>query len=234
MPGTSNLLLDSLSSSDAAALQPFLKPLYLEQRRVLYEAGQATRLVYFPTTAVVSLVVALSTGEMIEAAMIGRDGVVGAAAALDGKIPLSQAIVQLAGNAITCEMDGLKGAAFQSHTLLGVLIRHEQAVFAQAQQSAACMAAHDVQSRLCRWLLQARDLSGSDTLYFTQEFLGEMLGVQRNSITVVARTLQSAGLIKYSRGHIHILDVEGLQDTVCECYETVKSYYAALLGHSAE
>ena len=107
--------------------------------------------------------------------------VVGAASALDGKISLSRAIVQIAGNSLVCDADALKGAALQSHTFLSKLIRHEQTVYAQAQQSTACMATHDVEARLCRSLLRARDLSDSDTLIFTQEFLAEMLGVRRTS-----------------------------------------------------
>jgi CRP-like cAMP-binding protein len=115
---------------------------------------------------------------------------------------------------LICEVGTLKGAALQSHSLLSKLIRHEQTLYAQAQQSTACMAAHDVESRLCRWLLRARDLAGSDNLMFTQEFLAEMLGVRRTSITVVAHTLQQAGMIKYARGRIQILNVEGLRDTL--------------------
>jgi hypothetical protein len=118
----------------------------------------------------------------------------------------------------------------ESPKLLSLLIRHEQTVYAQAQQSAACLAAHHVEARLCRWLLRARDLSGSDTLSFTQEYLGEMLGVRRTSVTAVAHSLQAAGLIKYARGKIHVLDADGLQETACECYETVKRHYARLLG----
>jgi CRP-like cAMP-binding protein len=230
MPNSTNLLLASLSLGDSAALRPHLKSIYLEHQKVLYDAGDTIALVYFPTSAIVSLVVGLSTGEMIEAAMVGRDGLVGASSALDGKISLSRAIVQLAGYGLSCEVDALKGAALQSHTLLSTLIRHEQTVYAQAQQSTACMAAHDVEARLCRWLLRARDLSGGDTLLFTQEFLAEMLGVRRTSVTLVAHTLQQAGMIKYARGKIQILNVEGLQETCCECYATVNAHYQALLG----
>ena len=111
-----------------------------------------------------------------------------------------------------------------------MLFRHEQTVYAQASQSAACMAAHHVEARLCRWLLRARDLADTDNLQFTQEFLAEMLGVKRTSVTLHARTLQQAGIIKYSRGRIQITDVEAMQEMVCECYGTVKSYYQALLG----
>jgi CRP-like cAMP-binding protein len=230
VPNNRNLLLALLSPSDAAALQPHLKSIYLEQHRILVEAGDAVEAIYFPISAVISIVVSLSTGELVEAAMIGRDGVVGASASLDGKISLSRMIVQLAGDAMMCSLDGLRSAAMQSQSLLSLLIRHEQTLYAQAQQSAACMASHHVEARLCRWLLRSRDLSGSDTLPFTQEFLAEMLGVRRTSVTVVAHTLQAAGMVKYVRGKIQITDLEGLREAACECYETVKSHHQCLLG----
>jgi CRP-like cAMP-binding protein len=230
MPNNSNLLLVSLSPSDAAALQPHLKFVHLEQQRILVEAGDAIEAVYFPTSAVISIVASLSTGELVEAAMIGRDGVVGASASLDGRISLSRIIVQLAGSAMMCGLHDLRSAAMQSQSLLSLLIRHEQTLYAQAQQSAACLASHHVEARLCRWLLRSRDLSGSDTLPFTQEFLAEMLGVQRTSVTVVAHTLQQAGMVKYARGKIQITNLEGLQEAACECYETIKSHYRGLLG----
>jgi CRP-like cAMP-binding protein len=118
----------------------------------------------------------------------------------------------------------------QSESLIAKIMRHEQTLFALAQQSTACMANHEIDARLCRWLLRARDLSGSDQLPFTQEFLAEMLGVRRTSVTTVARILQEAGMIKYKRGKIEIVDVEGLREGACECYETVKEQYAQLLG----
>jgi CRP-like cAMP-binding protein len=167
---------------------------------------------------------------MTEAAMVGRDGAVNIASALDGKIAMSQAIIQLGGDAMVCDPAAFKGAALQSESLIATVMRHEQTLFAQAQQSTACMANHEVDARLCRWLLRARDLSGSDLLPFTQEFLAEMLGVRRTSVTTVARTLQEAGMIKYSRGKIEIIDVEGLREASCECYETVKGHYRQLLS----
>ena len=227
---SSNLLLASLTQSDNDLLQPKLKKIHLDQKHVLFGTGDAIHAVYFPLTAIVSLVVELSTGEMVEAAMVGRDGVIGGATALDGRISLSRAIVQLSGDAMAIDVASIKAAALQSETLLSILIRHEQTVYAQAQQSAACMAMHHVEARLCRWMLRARDLSGTDTLMFTQEFLAEMLGVRRTSVSLVAHTLQEAGMIKYSRGRIEILNIEGMRETACECYETVKSHYAALLG----
>jgi len=225
-----NLLLSQLSEADFKLLEPHLKPSHFKQHDVLFEADQNIRQAYFPTSAVISLVVTLSTGETVEAAMVGRDGVVGALAALDGKLSLSRGVVQLGGDALVCDPEALKSVALRSSQLLSLLIRHEQAVYSQAQQSAACFATHHVQSRLCRWLLRARDLSGSDTLSFTQEYLAEMLGVRRTSVTVVAHTLQTAGFIKYARGRIQILDEDALQESACECYQTIKRQYRQLIG----
>jgi len=207
-----------------------LNPAYFEQHRVLFDADQRIRHVYFPTKAVVSLVITLSTGEMVEAAMVGKDGVVGASAALDGKVSLSRGIVQLSGEMVVCSIDALKSAALQSPKLLSLLIRHEQTLYAQAQQSAACFASHQVEARLCRWLLRARDLSESNDLPFTQEYLGGMLGVRRTSVTEVASELQQAGLIKYSRGKIQIVDADALKESACECYASVKALYEKLVG----
>ena len=224
----SNQLLASLSEADSAFLARHLESVHLAQQQVLFEAGATVDRVYFPSGAIISLVVTLSTGEAIEAAMVGKDGIVGASAALDGKISLSRAIVQIAGDALTCELEVLKKAAMQSQPLLSLLIRHEQTVYAQAQQSAACNATHDVEARMARWMLRARDLSGSETLPFTQEFLAEMLGVRRTSVTEVASKVQAAGAITYSRGVIKILDRPALLRMSCECYETLLDQSAAL------
>jgi CRP-like cAMP-binding protein len=228
----SNAILASLSESDVSALRSHLKATHLQQKTVLYEAGDMINAIYFPITACVSLVVTLATGEMTESAMVGKDGAIGMASSLDGKVSMSRAIVQLGGDAMVCDPAAFRGAALQSESLISKVMRHEQTLFAQAQQSTACMANHEIDARLCRWLLRARDLSGSDHLPFTQEFLAEMLGVRRTSVTTVARTLQEAGMVKYKRGKIEILDVEGLKDSACECYETVKEQYGQLLGES--
>lgn len=225
-----NTILSSLSASDAAALRPHLRATHLQQKIVLYEAGDTIDSVYFPTSAVVSLVVSLATGEMTEAAMVGKDGAIGMASALDGKVAMTRAIVQLGGDAMVCDPMAFRGTALQSETLISKIMRHEQTLCAQSQQSTACMANHEIDARLCRWLLRARDLSESDHLPFTQEFLAEMLGVRRTSVTTVARTLQEAGMIKYTRGKIDIIDVEGLRESACECYDTVREQYRQLLG----
>src|SRR3954466_4407112 len=226
----SNAILTSLAESDAAALRPHLKATHLEQKTVLFEAGDTISAVYFPTTAVISLVLTFASGEMTEAAMVGRDGAVGISSALDGKVAMSRAIVQLGGNAMVCEQAAFRSAALQSERLIALVMRHEQTMFAQAQQSTACMAHHEIEARLCRWILRARDLSGSYDLPFTQEFLAEMLGVQRTSVSTAAHILQTAGMIEYKRGKIHILDAEALKESACECYETVTTQYQQLLG----
>jgi len=230
----SNAILASLSAEDAAALRPHLKLIHLPQKTVLYEAGDTIRSIYFPVSVVISLIITLESGETTEAAMVGKDGAVGIASALDGKIAVSRAIVQLGGDAMHCDPAAFKDVAMRSEQLISLVMRHEQSLFAQAQQSTACMDNHDDEARLCRWMLRARDLSGSDDLPFTQEFLAEMLGVRRTSVTTVAYTLQGANMIKYARGKIRVLDADGLRDAACECYETVKQQYRQLVGPSSE
>lgn len=234
IPLKDNWLLSSLAAEDVALLQPHLKNAHLAQRQILFREGDALHSVYFPLSAVISLVTGLSTGQSVETAMVGRDGVVAAGAALDGKIGLSTAVAQLGGDALTCSADALKAAALQSAPLLSVLVRYEQTLLAQAQQSAACLAGHSLSARLCRWLLRARDLAGSDNLPFTQEYLAEMLGVSRTSVTVEAHTLQQAGSIRYSRGKIEIVDVESIKDCACECYSAVNERYEQLFPASRD
>lgn len=201
----------------------------LIREAVLAEAGDPVTQVYFPHSGIISLVVNLAGGEMIEAAMIGRDSIFGAAAALDGNISLNKAIVELPGTASVLEIAQLRTAAEQDISLRKMLIRHEQFLSVQAQQNAACNACHPVEARLSRWLLRARDLSDSDTFQLTQEFLAEILGVRRNSVSRVAHALQQAGAIVYRRGIVEITDFAGLHASCCECYETLKAHYERLL-----
>jgi CRP-like cAMP-binding protein len=184
--------------------------------------------VYFPISGFISVVVELSDGSMIETGMIGRDGVLGAGAALDDRLLLTTSLVQVPGQAWAIGMEHVRRLALADEKFRSVLVRHEQVLLAQAQQSAACNASHTVEARLCRWLLRMRDIVGDD-LPLTQEFLAQMIGARRPSVSLVAGTLQQAGLIKYSRGNITIIDVERVQDSACECYETVKSHYEAML-----
>jgi CRP-like cAMP-binding protein len=196
---------------------------------VLATTGGALSQVYFPHSGVISLVMNLATGKMIEVAMIGRDSVFGASA-FYSEISLNDAIVQLPGTASTLDLPHFLLAAEQSATLRAALLLHGQVLLMQAQQSAACNAFHSVDARLSRWLLRMSDLAGTDRLALTQDFLAEMIGVQRNSVSLVAHTLQKAGLIHYSRGNIQIIDREGLTEVSCECYEMFKTQSARLLN----
>ena len=229
MPEKNNLLLEALPESERQALAPHLTAVDLPQHAVLFDVRDIVTHVHFPTSAVVSLVIPLSTGETVESAMVGCDGVVGGAAALNGRVSLNRAIVQIGGGVLRCPVEPLK-EILKDHSYIRSLIgAHEQALFSQAQQSAACNVTHFIESRLCRWLLRAADLAGTHDLPLTQEYIAEMLGVRRTSVTMVARTLQEAGMIRYARGNIKLLDIPALKDSACECYETVKANYAALL-----
>jgi CRP-like cAMP-binding protein len=227
-PRSPNEFLASLSSVDFEFVRPHLHTVKLVHETVLVATGAMLSHVYFPHSGIISLVVRLAEGQTIEAAMIGRDSLFGGSAALDGTIAMNDAIVQLPGTASVLDIAALRRAAEHSVAFRTTLIRHEQALLAQAQQSAACNAAHTVEARLSRWLLRARDLSGGDTLRLTQDFLAQMLGVQRTSVTIVANTLQQAGLISYRRGNIQITDLDGLVGSACECYGTIKSHYDKL------
>lgn len=232
MQPKTNLLLQTLPDSERRALAPHLAQVELKQHHILFDIRDTISDVYFATDAVVSLVIPLSTGEVIETAMVGRDGIVGSGAALNGRVSLNQAIVQIGGHALRCPVAPLKTIVKEHPYLQSLMAAHEQALFAQAQQSAACNVAHVIESRLARWLLRAADLHGSNELPLTQEYIAQMLGVRRTSVTVVARTLQEAGMIRYARGHIKLVDLPALQETACECYQAVKLNYDALLHAS--
>ena len=230
MSKSPNRLLASLPANAFSAISPHLKIVELKFGEVVAEAGSPIRQVYFPYSGVISLVVELDVGAMIETAMVGRDGVLNAAPALDGKVSLNKGIVQSAGSAGTIEVNRFRRLANEFEPFRSLLIRHEQVLFAQSQQSAACNASHSVEARMCRWLLFMRDLAGNDDLMLTQEFLAQMLSVRRPSVSIVASPLQKAGLIKYSRGRVRLLDVKGLEKRACECYGTVKAHYRRLLS----
>jgi CRP-like cAMP-binding protein len=225
----SNLLLNRLAAADFQLVLPGLRTVELEYEAVLVAAGNKITSVYFPHSGVISLVVSLADGEMVEAAMLGRDSVFGASAALDGSTSITTAIVQQSGRASVLDVALLRSAAAASLPFRTILMRHEQALFAQAQQCAACNATHPVDFRMARWLLRMRDLCDSNSFLLTQDFLAQMLGVRRNSVSLVANSLQEAGFIKYRRGQMEITDTEGLIERSCECYSTVKEYYKKLM-----
>jgi CRP-like cAMP-binding protein len=229
MEASNNLLLASFSAEDRAAVEPYLKRVWLDPKQVLFAQDGLVEMVHFPVTAVVSMVVMLENGQSVESAMVGKYGAAGISSALDGKVSFNSGVVQIPGEAYSCYSSVLKNAALKSASLLSTLIRHEQVMFAEAQQSTACMAAHGLVERLARWLLRSRDLSGSDTLPLTQEFMAEMLGVQRTSVTIHAGILQSAGMISYTRGKVRLLNLDGLRDASCECYRAIDARHKTLL-----
>jgi CRP-like cAMP-binding protein len=167
---------------------------------------------------------------MIETAMVGRDGVLNAASALDRRVCLNKAIVRLAGSASVIGVDQMRKISDEFKFFRSILIRHDKVLSAQSQQTAACNASHSIEARMCRWLLRMRDLSGSEDLTLKQEALAQMLGVQRSGVSMVANSLQKAGIIKYYRGNIRIIDPRGLKKRSCECYGIVKAHYRQLFG----
>ncbi|HEY5410148.1 MAG TPA: Crp/Fnr family transcriptional regulator [Caulobacteraceae bacterium] len=207
-----------------------LAPVALDKGALLYEPGDDVDLIYFPHNAVISLMTLMQSGEAIESATVGREGAVGLSASVYPRQSLSRAIVQVAGSASRIPAAQLHQACKQSERLRFLVDRHAEALFAHAIQSVACNALHSVEARFCRWLLCCHDRIDSDRVSLTQEFLADMLGVQRTTVTVVARTLQAAGLIRYSRGVVDILDRAGLEAITCECYGAVRRNYERLLS----
>jgi CRP-like cAMP-binding protein len=224
-----NGFLSSLGADDFELIRPHLRTVDLVLETALVEVDEAFKRAYLPHKGVISLVVKLAKGEHVQIALIGRDSIFGSFAALGDATALNSAVVLVPGVASTIDLDRLRAAADQSATLRTTLMRHGLAVYAQIQQTAGCNASHTVESRLARCLLHTRDLSGSDKLVLTQESMAQMIGARRNSVSLVANTLQQANFIRYSRGHIEITDLEGLRKTSCECYATVKAQYERLL-----
>jgi CRP-like cAMP-binding protein len=225
-----NHLLQALPAAEFDALLPCLKTIEMVRETVLIEAGSTPPHIYLPHSGAISMTVRLSEGQVVAVAMIGRDGPVGASAALGADIWPGDAVVLFPGTASVLDVADLKAVADRNVTVRNLLARHEMAVFAQAQQSVACNASHSVEARLSRWLLRARDLTGNEALPLTQEFLAQMIGVQRNAISIVAHALRRAGTIRYSRGQIAIVNVEALRKTSCECYHAVKATRDRLLS----
>jgi CRP-like cAMP-binding protein len=221
--------LSALSASDFELIRPHLRTADLAQDMALVEIDETLKRAYLPHKGVISLVVKLARGEHVQIAMVGRDSIFGAFSALGDAVALNSALVLVPGVASTIELDQLRLAADRSASLRALLARHGLAVYAQIQQTAGCNASHTVESRLARCLLHTRDLSGSDKIVLTQESMAQMIGARRNSVSLVAHTLQQANFIHYSRGHIEITNLEGLTKTSCECYATVKAQYDRLL-----
>jgi CRP-like cAMP-binding protein len=213
-----NRLLAAMPPAIFALLAPNLKEKLFEQGSILQEAAEPIDRIFFPQNGMISLLVVTQDGGAVEAATIGREGSVGLQSGLGKRRAFTRAVTQVTGVFSYIAAERFRAAVENSDAIKNIIMHYTEVLWAESQQISACNAKHNAEVRLGRWLLQTRDRIGNDTLPLTQEFLSEMLGVRRTTVTLVARALQAAGLIKYRRGVIHILDVEGLKNTACECY----------------
>ena len=229
-----NRLLASLRPDDRRRLAPPLEHAPLERGTALFDVGQEIGHVWFPEGAVVSITIIMTEGGTSEAATIGLEGAVGLVPALGGRQAAARAVVQVPGSLLRLPFGALRAAFEASPSLRRSCLRYADALLAQVLQGAACAALHPVEARLGRWLLQLQDRAEGETeLPLTQEFLAEMLGVHRTSVTTAALTLQRAGLIAYRRGQVTVLDRGRLEEAACECYATIRAHYERLLPPAA-
>ena len=227
-----NTLLAALPDADWLRLAPQLEPVDLVLGQVLHESGGKLSHVYFPTTAIVSLLYVLENGASAEIAVVGNEGVAGISVFMGGGTTPSRAVVQSAGQAVRLPA-ALAREAFKRQPVLDLLLRYTQALITQMAQTAVCNRHHSVDQQLCRWMLLSLDRRRSNELVMTQELIANMLGVRREGVTESAAKLQRLGLIRYARGHITVLDRAGLEQRSCECYAVVKKEYDRLLPASA-
>ena len=222
---TKNLILNALPEEDFKRLLPDLEPVELKLGQVLCRPEELISHIYFPNNSIVSVVAMTPEGQCTEVGVIGREGTVGMDALMGADSALNENIVQHAGGASRININAIKTEFKRSGALHDSLLLFTRLLMIQISQTALCNRLHSLEERLTRWLLLCRDRSGNDELQLTQEFLAGMLGANRGTVTMSAIALQSAGFIKYRRGHITITDHEGLKDFSCDCYETVKREY---------
>jgi CRP-like cAMP-binding protein len=208
---------------------PLLESVELHLGQVLHESGETLNHVYFPTTAIVSLLYVMENGAAAEIAVVGDDGIVGVSLFMGGGSTTSRAVVQSAGRALRLKAQQLMDEFNQNGSVLHLLLRYTQALITQMAQTAVCNRHHSLDQQLCRWLLLSLDRLEGSELAMTQELIANMLGVRREGVTEAATKLQRDGLIRYSRGHITILDRAGLEERTCECYAVVRREYERLL-----
>jgi CRP-like cAMP-binding protein len=224
-----NHLLGALPAAEARRWMPLLEPVDLPLGHVLYESGAALAHVYFPTTAIVSLLYVLENGASAEIALVGNEGIVGVSLFMGGESTPSRAVVQSAGHGFRLKANIMKEEFNRAGPVLHLLLRYTQALITQMAQTAVCNRHHTLDQQLCRWLLLSLDRLRGTQLVMTQELIANMLGVRREGVTGGALKLQRAGLISYVRGHITVLDRKGLETRSCECYSVVKKEYDRLL-----
>lgn len=229
LPQVHNRLLASLPAEDQGLLAPHLVQIDLERGRLLYDPGDRIEIVYFPHDGVISLMTLMENGAAIESATIGCEGALGLMAAVAPRQSLSRAIVQTPTRAARISAAQLHDIWERSPRIRDLVDRHSEALYGHAIQSVACNALHSVEARFCRWMLTCHDRISNDTVALTQEFLADMLGVQRTTVTAVARTLQEKGAIRYRRGVVDIMDRQVLEQLACECYGVIRRTYERLL-----
>jgi CRP-like cAMP-binding protein len=224
-----NRILAALTDGERENIVPHLERPSLPAGRILFEPGDPVRHIYFPTNSIISMLSAMENGATVEAGLVGKEGVVGISAILGAETSATQALVQVAGEALCIPADVLMTEFKRAGMLQALLLRHTHTLFTMVSQTAACNRLHNVEERLARWLLTTNDRVESDEFLLTQEFIARMLGTRRSGVTVAAGILQQAGLINYKRGRIKILDREGLEEVSCECYRIVKKEYERYL-----
>ena len=229
VPGENRLLAD-LPRDEYDRLRPHLEKVSLPLRDILYEANGPIPHVFFPLHGVVSLVIVMDGGFSLEVGIIGNEGMVGTPVFLGSGSSPTRAISQVPGEALRMETKVFQEEMKRGGPLYGLVQRYTQAMINQISQSTVCNHRHSVEKRMCRWLLMSHDRVGADEFPLTQEFLAQMLGVRRPTVTAVAGTLQKAGLISYHRGRMTVLDRKGLEAASCECYEVVAKELDRLLG----
>jgi len=231
-PHHGNRLLAALSEEDFAFLEPHLTLVDFQRGQVVYEAGERLEYTYFPHNAVVSLVTVMIDGKSAEMATFGCESLIGLVSAFISRNSFGRYIVQIPGTASRIDLERMHDAFRTRPNVQQLVLRFTEALLAQTLQSVACNATHSVEARCCRWILSTRDRWASDELPLTHEFLAEMLGVQRSTVSAVTRALHGAGLINQSRGVITIVDRSGLEATACECYEIIRRKFSQLLPPS--
>lgn len=227
---SANRLLAALPIEEYQRLLPGLQPVSFSLGEVVYEFRGQLDYVYFPTTAIISLLYTMENGSSAEMGLTGNDGVVGIALFMGGGTMPNRAVVQSAGDALRMKASVLQDEFARGGKFQQLLLRYTQALITQISQTAVCNRLHAVEQQLCRWLLLSHDRVKADELIMTQELIADMLGVRREGVTVAAGRLQDAGAISYVRGHIQILNRAKLEESVCECYQVVKSEFDRLLG----
>jgi len=225
-----NRLLSPLPPAELDRLLPHFQPVTFPLGRVVYEPGERIEHCYFPTNCVISMLYTMREGATAEMGLIGKEGVTGVAGFLGGESTCSRAVVAVAGDAFKLPAKRLQHEFARPGALQRLLLRYTQALLTQISQTAVCNRLHSVEQRLCRWLLLCHDRTGRSDLFMTQELIASMLGGRRESVTVAAGYLQDVGLIRYCRGHIVILDRNGLEANACECYRVVEDEFDRLFA----